>query len=83
MVNVLKSCVLLFSKSLLHSSFGWYDESTAFESIDVPHSAYREIDDWRDLNAWDGGRKAEHSEASIVFTVVFEMFQVAGFDMIF
>ncbi|CAN0176876.1 unnamed protein product [Pylaiella littoralis] len=41
------------------SSFGWYDETTAFDSVDVPQSnkACYQIEDWRNLETWDGGRE--------------------------
>eukprot|EP00904_Undaria_pinnatifida_P000914 jgi/Undpi1/10823/HiC_scaffold_3.g01352.m1 len=38
------------------SSFGWYDESTAFEPAEAETSAFCQIGDWRDLKTWDGGR---------------------------
>lgn len=42
-----------------NSSFGWYDETTAFDSVDVPQSnkACYQIEDWRNLETWDGGRE--------------------------
>lgn len=49
--------------SRCNSSFGWYDETSAFESVDVPHSsAFYQIEDWRNLETWDGGRETRESQ---------------------
>lgn len=45
------------------SSFGWYDESAAFESMDAAaHPACCQIDDWRNLETWDGGKEHERQD---------------------
>lgn len=50
-----------------NSSFGWYDETTAFESMDVPHSnkACYQIEDWRNLETWDGGRERRRESQEV------------------
>ncbi|CAM9858913.1 unnamed protein product [Ascophyllum nodosum] len=48
------------------SSFGWYDESAAFDTVDVPPPVCCQIEDWRNLEVWDGRKKqAEHEEAAL------------------
>ncbi|CAM9591085.1 unnamed protein product, partial [Ectocarpus sp. 12 AP-2014] len=43
------------------SSFGWYEETAAFESMDAPQSkAFCQVSDWRNLETWDGGRHEPH-----------------------
>lgn len=51
----------------MNSSFGWYDETTAFESVDVPHSnkACYQIEDWRTLETWDGGRERRRESQEV------------------
>lgn len=51
----------------INSSFGWYDETTAFESVDVPHSnkACYQIEDWRTLETWEGGRERRRESQEV------------------
>lgn len=48
--------------SRCNSSFGWYDDVSAFESVDVPQSKAFQIEDWRNLETWDGGRETRESQ---------------------
>ncbi|CBJ28523.1 conserved unknown protein [Ectocarpus siliculosus] len=53
------------------SSFGWYEETAAFESMDAPQSkAFCQVSDWRNLETWDGGRHEPQEEAATVEFVV-------------
>ncbi len=46
-----------------NSSFGWYDEIGAFDSVDASHSkAFCQIEDWRNLETWDAGRERRETK---------------------
>ncbi|CAM9453548.1 unnamed protein product, partial [Hapterophycus canaliculatus] len=48
------------------SSFGWYDETAVFESIDATNSrAFSEIENWRNLDTWDGGRERREPQEEV------------------
>eukprot|EP00903_Cladosiphon_okamuranus_P017799 g16382.t1 len=48
------------------SSFGWYDDVSAFESVDAPQSKpFCQIEDWRNLETWDGGRETQETQEEV------------------